>query len=84
VSDGVRITWAQLHEKVRARPMTTLAEEFGVSSRGLAKSARAFGVRYCAGVNEQSLKIVRCRLWSPRRDLFLARLPVPPPDGFGT
>jgi hypothetical protein len=36
--------WAQLHEKVWARPMTTLAEEFGVSGRGLAKSASAFDV----------------------------------------
>jgi hypothetical protein len=44
VSDRVRINRAQLHEKAWARPMTTLAEEFGVSGRGLVKSASAFDV----------------------------------------
>jgi len=36
VSDRIRIC-AQLHEKVWARPMMTVDEEFGVSGRGLAK-----------------------------------------------
>ena len=44
VSDRVRITWAQLHEKVWARPMDDLAEEFGVSGRGLAEICKRLDV----------------------------------------
>jgi hypothetical protein len=50
VSGRVRITRVQLYEKVWAGPMTTLSEEFGVSARGLAKSASAFDSRYRRGV----------------------------------
>jgi hypothetical protein len=39
-----RINWAYLHEKIWARPMTTLPEDFGVSGHGLAKSASALDV----------------------------------------
>jgi hypothetical protein len=65
--------------------MTTLAEEFGVSGLGLAESVRAFGVPvlregYSAKLQNRALPALAAAL----RSLFLARLPVPPPDGFGT
>jgi len=60
-----------------------LAEEFGVSGRGLAEICRCLDVPVPPRVIGQRFKIVRCRPWWPRCDLFLTRLPVPQPGGFG-
>jgi hypothetical protein len=44
VSDRVRITWAQLHEKVWARPMTPWRRSWASPVRGLAEICKRLDV----------------------------------------
>jgi hypothetical protein len=85
VSDRVRITWAQLHQKVWARPMTTWRRSSASPVVVSQKFASAFD---CPGttaglLGKASESCAADPRW-PRCDLFLARLPVPQPGGFGT
>ena len=47
---AVRLTRKELYEKMWSRPAIALAEEFGISGRGLGKLCRRFAIPVCGEI----------------------------------